>query len=84
MGKKKSRAFFICPRWDEVADTRPTGAFGMTSSIRVHEKTLAAIKEGRPLARSTLRKALLAACQASGSIFDVDAYIVDKRITHSR
>ena len=67
MAKKKDRAFFICPRWNEVADTYRIGASGMTSPIHVHEKTLAAIKEGRPVARSTLRKALLAARQASGS-----------------
>jgi hypothetical protein len=73
MAKKKDRAFFICPQWNEVVPS------GMTTPIRVHEKTLAAIKEGLPVARSTLRKALLAVCQASGSMFDIDAYIVDQR-----
>ncbi|MGD0434430.1 MAG: hypothetical protein ABSA58_25400 [Acetobacteraceae bacterium] len=56
----------------------------MTAPIRVHEKTLAAIKAGRPLARSTLRKALQAVRQVSGSMFDVDAYIVDQRAARSR
>jgi hypothetical protein len=78
MAKKKERAFFICPRWNEVVLS------GMTAPIRVHEKTLAAIKAGRPVARSTLRKALLAARQASGSMFDVDAYVVDQRTARSR
>ena len=84
MAKKKDRAFFICPRWNEVADTSRIGASGVTTSIRVNEKNLAAIKAGRPVARSTLRKALLAARQASGSMFDVDAYIVDQRTAQSR
>jgi hypothetical protein len=44
----------------------------------------AAIKAGRPLARSTLRKVLLAAQRASGAMFDVDAYIVDQRTVASR
>lgn len=79
MAKKKDRAFFICPRWNEVADAPRIGASGMTTPIRVNEKVLAAIKGGRPVARSTLRKALLAVRQASGSMFDVDAYIVDQR-----
>ena len=79
MAKKKDRAFFICPRWNEVADAPRIGASGMTTPIRVNEKILAAIKGGRPVARSTLRKALLAVRQASGSMFDVDAYIVDQR-----
>jgi len=48
------------------------------------EKNLAAIKGGRSVARSMLRKALLAARQASGSVFDVDAYIVDQRPAQSR
>jgi len=66
------------------ADTARIGASGMTTPIHVNEKTLAAIKGGRPVARSTLRKALLAARQASGSMFDVDAYIVDQRTAQSR
>jgi hypothetical protein len=84
MAKKRDRAFFICPRWNEVTDTAGIGASGISTPIRVHEKTLAAIKGGRPVAGSTLRKALLAARQASGSMFDVDAYIVDQRTAHSR
>jgi hypothetical protein len=78
MAKKKDRAFFICPRWNEVAAPR-IGASGMATPIRVNEKILAAIKGGQPVARSTLRKALLAVRQASGSTFDIDAYIVDQR-----
>ena len=84
MAKKKDRAFFICPRWNEVADASRIGTSGISTPIRVHEKTLAAITGGRPVARSTLRKALLAARQASGSMFDIDAYIVDQRAAHSR
>lgn len=79
MAKKKDRAFFICPRWSEVAEAPRTGASAMTAPIHIHDKTLAAIKAGRPVARSTLRKALLAVRQAMGSMFDVDAYIVDQR-----
>ena len=84
MAKKKDRAFFICPRWNEVADASRIGASGTTTPIHVNEKNLALIKGGRPVARSTLRKALLAARQASGSMLDVDAYIVDQRTAQSR
>jgi hypothetical protein len=84
MAKKKDRAFFICPRWNEVADAARIGSSGMSTPIPVHEKTLTAIKAGQPVARSTLRKALLAARQASGAMFDVDAYIVDHRSVHTR
>jgi hypothetical protein len=84
MSKKKDRAFFICPRWNEVADTSRIGASSMATPIHANEKNLAAIRAGRPVARSTLRKALLAARQASGSMFDVDAYIVDQRTAQSR
>jgi hypothetical protein len=82
MAKKKDRAFFICPRWNEVVEPLRIGGTGISTPIRVNEKTLAAIKGGRPVARSTLRKALLAARQASGSMFDIDAYIVDQRTAH--
>jgi hypothetical protein len=82
MAKKKDRAFFICPRWNEVVGTR-VGPSGRVTSNRVNEKILATIKGGRPVARSTLRKALLALRQASGSMFNVDAYIVDQRTEQS-
>jgi hypothetical protein len=78
MAKKKDRAFFVCPRWEEVV--REAGPGGASSAVRVHARILAAIKDGRPVARSTLRKALVAVRQASGSMFDVDAYIVDQRV----
>jgi hypothetical protein len=84
MSKKKDRAFFICPRWNEVADTSRLAASSVTTPIRGNEKNLTAIRAGRPVARSTLRKALLAARQASGSMLDVDAYIVDQRTAQSR
>jgi hypothetical protein len=74
MAKKKDRAFFVCPRWNEVAN-----ASGVAGQIRVHGKILTAITIGQPVARSTLRKALLAVSHVSGSMFDVDAYIVDQR-----
>jgi len=84
MAKKKDRAFFVCPRWNEVADASGTEGPDTTAPIRVNEKTLSAIRGGRPVARSTLRKALFAARSASGSMFDVDAYIVDQRISGPR
>lgn len=75
MAQKKDRAFFICPRWSEVAGASVTGG----ASMRGQEKVLAAIKGGQPVAKSTLRRALLAARQASGVSFDVESMIVDKR-----
>ena len=84
MAKKKDRAFFICPRWNEVANAHAAGTSGMTASIRIDGKILAAIKGGRPVARSTLRKALLATRRASGAMFDVDPYIVDQRTAGSK
>ena len=80
MAKKKERGFFVCPRWNEVA-TAPRVATspavdGLTPGSA---KIVSAIKNGQPVARSTLRKALLAVRQASGVMFDIDAYIVDQR-----
>ncbi len=78
MAKKRDRAFFICPRWNEVlAATR--SADGRTVAVDLSPRTAAAIAEGRPVARSTLRKALRAVGRASGSMFDVDDHIIDRR-----
>jgi hypothetical protein len=73
MAKKKDRAFFICPRWTEVVQKPGVTVTG------VHQRTITAVEGGLPVARSTLRKALLAIRQTSGVPFDVDAYIVDRR-----
>ena len=80
MAKKKDRAFFICPRWNEIRNPPEVE----TAAIRIDKKILAAIEAGRPVARSTLRKALLAVRHTTGSMFDLDAYIVDQRTAHSR
>ena len=82
-GKERGLGILHLPALERGADTSRIGASGMTTPIHVNEKTLAAIK-GRPVPRSTLRKALLAARHASGSMFDVDAYIVDQRTAQSR
>ena len=84
MARKKNRAFFICPRWNEVAAVPGSDAADTTSLLGVNHKTLAAITGGLPVARSTLRKALQRARQASGSPIDIDAYIVDQRAARSR
>jgi hypothetical protein len=84
MAKKKDRAFFVCPRWNEVADVSRAGSPGVAAPLRVHQRTLAAIKQGQPLARSTLRKALTVVRHTSGSMFDVDAFIVDQRTAQTR
>jgi hypothetical protein len=83
MAKKKERAFFVCPRWNEVADVSRVGSPAVAPPNAVHPKTLAAIRQGQPLARSTLRKALMAVRHAYGSMFDIDAYIVDRRTAPS-
>ncbi len=80
MAKKRDRGFFVCPRWHEIADTARQETSGVTFPMFINQKTLIAIESGRPLARSTLRKALLASRQVTGSMFDVDHYIVDQRI----
>ena len=86
MAKKRDREFFICPRWQEVVEVAGTEAAGKTIELDLdlHPKTIAAIKAGRPLARSTVRKALFAIRRASGSMFDVDELIEDRRTNHSQ
>ncbi len=80
MAKKKERAFFVCPSWKDVAGTSSRNvALPGGSALRVHGRILAAIEAGQPVARSTLRKALLAVSHATGTMLDVDALIVDQR-----
>ena len=85
MAKKKERAFFVCPRWMEVANAPRVGNdAAVGGSTPGSAKIVSAIENGKPVARSTLRKALQAVRQASGVMFDVDAYIVDQRTLRSR
>jgi hypothetical protein len=68
----KNRVFFICPRWNEVADTSRIGASGMPTPIHVNEKTLAAIKGGSPsLDQRSVRHCWLRLTRL-GSMFDFD------------
>jgi len=69
MAGKKERAFFVCPRWNEVPGIIPAGT----------DKILACIEAGRPVARSALRRALVAATQRSGKPIDVNSFIEDSR-----
>lgn len=71
MSKKKERAWFTCPCWNEIASAVPDKA--------LDPRTLAALEAGRPLARSTIRKALMTARLASGSPFNIGEHIVDQR-----
>lgn len=79
MAKKKDRAFFVCPRWNEV-DAAQAALAETAKPVRVAATTVAAIKAGRPLARSTLREALLAIRGANMPISEIDSYIVDQRV----
>jgi hypothetical protein len=79
MAKKKERAFFVCPAWDELTDAAAKADPTAAKRLQIHAKHLAAIKAGQPMVRSTLRRALMAMQKASGTMFDVDAHIVDQR-----
>jgi hypothetical protein len=79
MAKKKERAFFICPAWNELRDAAAGPDPAALKRLQIHDRHLAAINAGQPMARSTLRKALLAMRRASGTLFDVNAYIIDQR-----
>jgi hypothetical protein len=80
MARKKDRAFFVCPRWNEVVTAPQLVEMNRNGSKRGSDRIIATIKDGQPVARSTLRKALLAARCVSGLTFDVDDYMVDQRI----
>ena len=75
MAKKKDRSFFICPQWSEIPGVSADGLAWRS----IDAKTIAAIAAGRPVARSTLRAALMAVRWKAGTVFDVDAFIVDQR-----
>ena len=83
MSKKKDRAFFVCPRWHEVAAPHAAGSVPPGRAAPGASKIIAAIRSGQPVARSTLRKALQDARQSSGVMFDIDDYMVDRRTTQS-
>jgi hypothetical protein len=79
MAKKKERAFFVCPSWKDVVRSCRSTAPHPDGAIRVHSRILAAIETGQPVARSTLRRALLAVSQATGTMLDIDGLMVDQR-----
>lgn len=77
MARKKDRAFFICPRWRELASDSDDGA--LARALRSHPRTIAKIAAQTPVAYATLRGVLSAVRGRSDLKLDVDSYIVDMR-----
>ena len=83
MSKKKERAFFVCPRWNELVAPSQVMA-NLALSAAGSARIMSSISAGQPVARSTLLKALFAVRRSSGVIIDVNSYIVDQRILKGR
>ena len=77
MARKKDRAFFVCPRWNELAAAADKAS--LARKLHSNARTIEKIAAQTPVTYATLR-GVLAEYRASNDIkLDVDSYIVDKR-----
>ena len=79
MGRKKDRAFFICPRWRELAGG--DDKLQLARSLRSDPRTIDKIASRTPVAYSTLY-GVLSVLRATRDIkLEPESCIVDKRKT---
>jgi hypothetical protein len=58
MSKKKDRAWFVCTQWAELTSAYYPDDAAAARALRADPKVLAEVRQGTPVARSTLLKLL--------------------------
>ena len=73
MSKKQSRAWFVCPRWQELVARHYPNDAAAARALRSNPKVLARLRSQTPVARSTVLKLLrrLAALHPIGAPIEV-------------
>ena len=58
MSKKKDRAWFVCPRWDNLVSKQYASDTEAGRALKAHPKILAKLRTGTPVPKSTVLKML--------------------------
>jgi hypothetical protein len=79
MSKKKQRAWFVCPRWNELVAPHYADDAAAAHALRTSPRVLAQLRAGTPMARATVLKLLrrYAAQHILGS--NVQELVIDTR-----
>jgi hypothetical protein len=77
MARKKHRAFFVCPRWPELAFLQDGPA--LARALGSDPRTIGRIASQTPVPYATLRSVLAAIRGCRDIRLDVESYIVDTR-----
>jgi hypothetical protein len=81
MSKKKARAWFVCPQWEQLVSRHYASDAEAARALNTDPKVLARLRSRTPVAKSTLLRLL----QVFASRHDVGAPIADLVIdTRSR
>ena len=58
MSKKKDRAWFVCPQWDELVSQHYGNDTAVGQALNAHPKVLTKLRAGTPVPKSTVLKML--------------------------
>jgi hypothetical protein len=58
MSKKKDRAWFVCPQWTALIGEHYTDDVAAARALRTDLKVLTRLRQGTPMAKSSLLKLL--------------------------
>ena len=58
MSKKKDRAWFVCPQWAELVSGQYASDAEAARALKTDPQVLARLRSRRPVARSTVLRAL--------------------------
>jgi len=58
MSKKKDRAWFTCPRWEQLVSQHYANDAEAARALKTNARVLAKLRAGTPVAKSTLVKVL--------------------------
>jgi hypothetical protein len=79
MSKKNSRAWFICPQWENLVARHYPSDAEAAFTLRTDPKVLAKLRSGTPVAKSTLLKMLRQSAGKHPLSVPADELVVDVR-----
>jgi len=79
MSKKKDRAWFVCPQWNELVSQHYASDTAAGRALNAHPKVLTKLREGTPAAKSTVLKMLRRLASRHNLGTDLADLVVDTR-----
>jgi hypothetical protein len=79
MSKKKDRAWFVCPQWNDLISQNYASDTAAGLALKAHPKILTKLREGTPVPKSTVLKMLRRLASRHNLGTDLADLVVDTR-----